>query len=135
MITGINHITLAVQNVETTFKFYKDVLGLTPVVKWENGAYLKAGENWIALNQDPKMAEVKRPDYSHIAFSCTSADFSVLKPRLIDYGCVKWSENTSEGESFYFLDPDGHKLEIHVGSLESRLKEMKSNPWDAFDYY
>ena len=129
----MNHITLAVKNIETSYNFYKDVLGLTPVVKWKEGAYLTAGDSWIALNQDPKVAEAKRTDYSHIAFSCTRVDFIGLKTKLIGYGCMEWSENTSEGESFYFLDPDGHQLEIHVGNLQSRLKEMKNNPWDTFD--
>lgn len=31
----------------------------------------------------------------------------------------------SEGQSFYFLDPDGHKLELHVGDLASRLVQCR----------
>ena len=135
MINGINHITLAVKNVEKSFEFYMNLLGFKPVVKWKKGAYLTTGNTWIALNQDSNVTKVKRPDYSHIAFNCTSADFQALKSRLLDYGCEKWSENESEGDSFYFLDPDGHKFEIHVGNLQSRLKEMQKNPWDMFEYY
>ena len=135
MIKGINHITLAVKNVEKSFEFHKDILGFKPVAKWNSGAYLTAGDTWIALIQDSKVLEAKRLDYSHIAFNCTSSDFQALKNRLLDYGSVKWSENESEGDSFYFLDPDGHKFEIHVGDLQSRLKEMQDNPWDTFEYY
>jgi len=135
MIKGINHITLAVKNIEKSFEFYKDILGLKPVAKWKNGVYLTTGDTWIALNQDSKVSEAKRPDYSHIAFTCTSSDFHALKSCLLDYGSVEWSENESEGDSFYFLDPDGHKFEIHVGDLQSRLKEMQNNPWDTFEYY
>ena len=125
MINGINHITLAVKDVEKSFEFYKGILGLKPVAKWKNGAYLTAGDTWIALNQDSKVSEAKRPDYSHIAFTCTSSDYQALKSCLLDYGSVEWSENESEGDSFYFLDPDGHRLEIHVGNLQSRSKEMQ----------
>jgi len=135
MIKGINHITLAVKDVEKSFEFYKNILDLKPIAKWKNGAYLTASDTWFALVQDSKVLEIKCHDYSHIAFSCTNSDFQALKYQLIDYGCVEWSENESEGDSFYFLDPDGHKFEIHVGDLKSRLKEMKRNPWDTFEYY
>ena len=135
MIKGINHITLAVKDVEKSLHFYKDILGLKPVVKCRNGAYLTASNTWLALNQDSKILETKRPDYSHNAFNCTSSEFQTLKSQLLEYGCVEWSENKSEGDSFYFLDPDGHKFEIHVGDLKSRLKEMQDNPWDTFEYY
>ena len=42
--------------------------------------------------------------------------------------CVLWKEDKSEGKSTYFLDPDGHKLEIHIGSLETRLAHYLKNP-------
>ena len=135
MIKGINHITLTVHNIDKSIEFYQDILGLKPVAKWKNGAYLTAGDTWIALIKDTEMTKNQRPDYSHTAFSCASLDFEVLKTRLLEFGSVEWSENESEGDSFYFLDPDGHKLEIHVGDLQSRLKEMRDNPWDTFEYF
>jgi hypothetical protein len=39
-----------------------------------------------------------------------------------------WQENRSHGKSFYFLDPDGHKLEIHASDLRSRLEDLKHKP-------
>ena len=102
MIESINHITLAVENIERSFLFYRDVLGLRPIVKWKNGAYLNAGDTWFALNQDAKVSEIVRNDYSHIAFTCSQTDFHTLKKRILDFGSIEWSENTSEGDSFYF---------------------------------
>ena len=131
MITGINHITLAVTDLDRSVHFYGNLLGLPLAARWEGGAYFTAGDIWVALIQDASAREAIRPDYSHLAFSCGSDDFSDLKARLISYGSHKWSENESEGESFYFLDPDGHKLEIHVGDLRSRLRAFTARTGPA----
>ncbi|MBF0410481.1 MAG: VOC family protein [Candidatus Riflebacteria bacterium] len=135
MIRSINHITFAVKDLEKSFKFYTEILGLEPIAKWQNGAYLRAGDTWVALNFDKKVITSVYNDYSHIAFTCLGSEFVELKTKLLNFGSSEWSENKSEGESFYFTDPDGHKLEIHVGDLDSRLKEMHDNPWDTFDYF
>ena len=37
MITGINHVTLAVSDLERSFSFYTAVIGLRPVAKWARG--------------------------------------------------------------------------------------------------
>lgn len=134
MIRSINHITLAVSDLEKSIVFYRDILGLSLVVKWKNGAYLNAGETWFALNRDSTVLESKYIDYSHIAFTCSTAEFQAHKTEILKFGTTEWSKNESEGDSFYFTDPDGHRLEIHVGNLESRLKEMRENPWDDFEY-
>jgi len=135
MIKGMNHLTFAVSNVERSFRFYTDILGLKPVARWDKGAYLTADKFWIALNLDMTIKKAKNPDYSHIAFSCSGSDFEQLKEKILEYGCPEWSENTSEGKSLYFKDPDGHKLEIHVGDLETRLEEMKEKQWAEFEFY
>jgi catechol 2,3-dioxygenase-like lactoylglutathione lyase family enzyme len=135
MIKSLNHITFAVKDLEKSFEFYREILGLKPIAKWKNEAYFKAGDTWLALNYDERVTTSIRNDYSHIAFTCLDAEFRELKAKLLNYGSSEWSENKSEGESFYFTDPDGHKLEIHVGDLDSRLKEMQDNPWDTFEYY
>jgi hypothetical protein len=36
-----------------------------------------------------------------------------------------WKLNTHEGASLYFLDPDGHKLDLHDGSLVTRLASYR----------
>ncbi|MFB9570701.1 hypothetical protein ACFFRS_27370, partial [Saccharopolyspora hordei] len=38
-----------------------------------------------------------------------------------------WKANRSEGASLYILDPDGHKLELHLGDLASRLAHFRQN--------
>lgn len=53
MITGINHITLAVRDSDETFEFYADTLGLRRIQKNSISAYLR--DTWIALTKDCTM--------------------------------------------------------------------------------
>ncbi len=125
MINGINHITLSVKDIDESFKFYKEILGLKPIMKSEISAYFQAGSIWIALVKDETKKSAS--DYSHIAFNVTAKDFNNLKNKIKDYGAKEWQENKTEGESFYFLDPSGNKLEIHSTSLDDRVKHGKKH--------
>ena len=49
--------------------------------------------------------------------------------KLEQAGVTVWKQNKSEGASFYFLDPDGHKLELHVSSLAARLAACREKPY------
>jgi catechol 2,3-dioxygenase-like lactoylglutathione lyase family enzyme len=75
MITGVNHLTLAVRDIEEFFTFYHDVLGFTPIQKSPISAYLLAGEMWIALTLDAQARQEPLPEYTHIAFTVAPADF------------------------------------------------------------
>lgn len=126
MITGLNHITIAVSDLQQSIHFYMDVLGFTGHVKWETGAYLSVGELWFCLSSDTPCAKT---DYTHIAFTVSDADFSDYCQKVLAGGTKQWKQNTSEGDSLYILDPDGHKLELHVGNLTSRLDALKVKPY------
>ena len=135
MIQGINHITISIENVEQSIRFYKDILGCKLVAKWSTGAYLLAGSTWIALFKDSNFKKEVKREYSHIAFTVSQNDFKSICKKIIKSGVKIWQENKSEGDSLYFLDPNGHKLEIHVSDLKSRIKSMKKNPWDEIVFY
>jgi catechol 2,3-dioxygenase-like lactoylglutathione lyase family enzyme len=126
-ITGLNHITLAVADLERSVAFYRDVLGCKVRAIWAEGAYLEAGGLWLCLSQDEHARSCPHLDYTHIAFSVTSADYPSLRERVMGEATI-WKEDRSEGASTYFLDPDGHKLEIHLGSLETRLEHYRAHP-------
>ncbi|WP_173859970.1 MULTISPECIES: hypothetical protein [Pseudomonas] len=36
---------------------------------------------------------------------------------------------------FYFLDPDGHKIEAHVGDLVSRLEACRQRPYAGMKFF
>jgi catechol 2,3-dioxygenase-like lactoylglutathione lyase family enzyme len=121
VVNGINHITFAVSDLERSLDFYVGLLGLTLVKKWDRGAYLTAGNGWVALNLEEVFNKETAADGSHIAFNVLAADYKHLKGKLENAGVDPFKENISEGASYYFLDPDGHKLELHYNTLEDRL--------------
>jgi len=131
MITGLNHITLAVAQLDRSFGFYVDTLGAQPLARWSRGSYLLLGDIWLCLDVDTKTRIGPLPEYTHIAFNVDADSFNSMAIRIRNAGATIWKENRSEGPSLYFLDPDGHKLEIHVGDWRSRIAAMKAAPWEA----
>ncbi|MCC1480488.1 VOC family protein [Roseibaca sp. Y0-43] len=123
-ITGVNHVTLVVADLDRALGFYCERLGLRSRARGPRLAYLEGGALWLCLELgQPQPAQ----DDSHIAFSVTPEGFARLTARLSD--APRWKANRSEGASLYLQDPDGHKLELHVGTLASRLAHYaKTNP-------
>lgn len=131
MVQSLNHVTLAVRDLHVSFSFYTEMLGLRPAARWYKGAYLLAGKDWICLSLDTKCRIEPLPEYTHLAFSVSVEEFASTVTQLREAGVIAWQENHSPGESFYFLDPDGHKLEIPCVNLHSRLESfLKAPPKD-----
>jgi catechol 2,3-dioxygenase-like lactoylglutathione lyase family enzyme len=135
MITGINHLTLAVRDIDESFGFYSRVLGFKPAARWPRGAYLLVGDLWLALIVDIHCRTNASPEYTHVAFSTSEANFPKLCVRIVASGTRIWKRNESEGPSLYFEDPNGHKLELHVGGIESRLRSIKADPWPGAEFH
>lgn len=133
MLTGLNHLTLAVTDLTRSLDFYRQLPGLRLHARWDNGAYFSCGALWLCLSVDAAVTEKK--DYTHYAFTVAEEDFSALVARLETLGAVMWKSNKSEGESYYFLDPEGHKLEIHVGTLAQRLAACRAKPYAGMVFF
>lgn len=121
MISGINHVTLSVRSLDESFSFYSNVLGFKPLMRNEKSAYFLAGNLWFCIEEDRDTRTRELPEYTHIAFSVSQENFLQVADQIRTSGTKVFKENKSEGDSVYFLDPNGHKLEIHVGNWESRL--------------
>jgi len=135
MITGINHITLSVSDLDRSFDFYTEVLGIRPVARWVRGAYLLAGDLWVCLSLDPQTRSEPPREHTHLALSVSAADLAALSLRVREAGCGIWKVNESEGATLYFLDPDGHRLELHVGDLQSRLAACRAVPYEGMVFF
>lgn len=135
VITGINHVTLAVRDLNESYGFYRDVLGFVPRARWPKGAYFAAGTLWVCLIADRSARTEPLPEYTHIAFAVPAEHFDDLAARIRASGATIWQENSSEGASLYFLDPNGHKLEIHVTGLKDRLAAARQAPWPGLEIF
>lgn len=131
-VSELNHITIAVSSLSRSFDFYVELLGLKPHARWARGAYLCAGNLWLCLSVDQTSPAM---DYTHIAFTIDIEDIDSWITRIDIAGVKRWKKNTSEGDSIYFLDPDGHQLELHVGDLQSRLNAIRKQPYDDLELF
>ena len=124
----------AVRDLDRAWRFYVDLLGCRPRARWARGAYLEAGTLWLCLELDERAGAAQTGD-SHVAFSLSMSEFAALAEAIRASGATIWKENRSEGESLYFEDPDGHKLEIHVGDLRTRLLSCRDCPYDGMELF
>lgn len=128
---GLNHLTLSVSNLDVSIEFYCDLLGFQGEVRWNTGAYLSYGNCWLCLS----LGKAKpSQDYTHFAFTYDSAVMSHVQQKVAFKAVRQWQSNSSEGDSLYIEDPDGHKLELHSGSLASRLDSLKVKPYDGLEW-
>lgn len=144
MILGLNHITLGVSEIEKSFAFYRDILELQPLVKWNKGAYFLVGNPnpslsgsgfWFCIIVDEK--RLPNPCYTHYAFTVAENEFDRIGEKILKAGCTIFQENTTPGNSLYFLDPDGHKLEIHTGNYLDRIsaKKIDLGSWKNVEWF
>lgn len=124
-ISGINHITFAVEDLDKSIWFYQTVFGGEILAKGEKLAYFSISGIWIALNVEEKIPAPDRDrTYTHIAFTMSEADQIEFTKHLnhhqIDYTLGR-SRNLKEGQSVYVRDYDGHLFEFHNKNEEDRL--------------
>lgn len=132
MLIGLNHLTLAVNDIAQSFEFYRDILGFKPEAIWDQGAYLSLGDLWLCLSLD--LVEIKN-SYTHYAFTISEEAMPAFKEKLKNANVTEWKHNSSEGDSIYFLDPNGHQLEAHCGDLQTRLEACRIHPYNNMRFF
>src|SRR5206468_2348375 len=107
-------------DLERSIAFYSALLGFEVRMRKRHSTYLEAGTLWLALVVDQNVRSGPSAEYTHVALNVSKEGLPVLKEKLLKAGVVEWQES-ERADSFYFLDPDGHKLELHSGTLAERL--------------
>lgn len=136
-IQGINHVCFSVSDLTASMDFYERILGAKPLVNGRSLAYFDLNGLWIALNVEDVAREPMPMTYTHIAFTVAEEELDAWMKRLRD-GEVRILPGRERDErdkrSVYFLDPDGHRFELHTGSLQDRMDYYRADK-DHMTFY
>lgn len=113
----IDHVEVLVQDIAAAARWYRDVLGLEEIVRWNpEPVMIGAGGTKLALfradgseRKDPGDA----PHWHRTAWRTDASGFREAQEHLRSFG-VSFTGPIDHGraESIYFNDPDGNPLEI-----------------------
>lgn len=129
MIQSINHVTYSVSDIKTSNAFYKEILKAEILVESDKTVYFTLGGLWLALNEEKDIPRNEiQYSYTHMAFTIDESEFGEwyqwLKVNNVNI-LEGRSRDLRDKQSIYFTDPDGHKLELHTGTLQDRLDYYK----------
>jgi catechol-2,3-dioxygenase len=117
---GLDHVAIAVTDLEGSQRFYQEVLGLErmheewgmPIVLAANGTGLALFDRDAHPSSTPDDLEAPAVRILHIAFRLDRAGFEEARAALTGRGGeVRFSDH-GISHSLYFDDPDGHQIEL-----------------------
>jgi catechol 2,3-dioxygenase-like lactoylglutathione lyase family enzyme len=114
----LDHIGLAVSDVERSVDWYREVLGLNRAFEdaWDGyPAVMVAGGSGVALfpaRGAPIPATGSYDDLVHIGFRTSRAGFEAARQELVDSNTPFREADHGVAWSLYVLDPDGYLVEI-----------------------
>jgi catechol-2,3-dioxygenase len=114
-VIGVRHVGLSARDPAALAAFYRDVLGLqvvpTDTAALGATAFLSSHPAEGSLD----LAFFANPAYQHTAFEVRSlADLRALHQRVLGRGVpIKMALNHGVSLSFYFVDPEGHMVEVY----------------------
>ena len=125
-LQGIDHVALAVRDIERSVKWYIEVLGFERLHQemW-NGipTFIGKGNTGIALF--PASSHTRSPSPArrnirmlHLAFRADRKNFLAAHEELTRRGSKFEFQDHEISHSIYFHDPDGHELEITTYELK-----------------
>jgi catechol 2,3-dioxygenase-like lactoylglutathione lyase family enzyme len=111
---GLDHVALAVSDLDRAEDFYRDVLGLERVIpEWDPPRVLASGGSGVALFPDGDDSPGEgAPHILHVAFRVDREAFEAAQADLSERGIETSFSDHGASHSIYFEDPDGHRLEL-----------------------
>jgi catechol 2,3-dioxygenase-like lactoylglutathione lyase family enzyme len=117
---GLDHVAIAVADVERSRRFYADVLGLeraheswdVPVVMAADGTGVAIFDRDLHPTNTPEDVEPPATRILHIAFRVDREGLERARTELVERGLEVEFSDHGISHSIYFADPDGHRLEL-----------------------
>ncbi len=117
-ITGYNHVALSVKDIESSAKFYREIVGLEAIEVPEN---LKAIRAWfkIAPGQElhllaGRLDAVSNNDRNGAHFALSIQDANPIEQYLLKIGLPYHRQQRFDGAwQIYITDPDGYVIELN----------------------
>jgi catechol 2,3-dioxygenase-like lactoylglutathione lyase family enzyme len=125
-LDGLDHIALAVRDVERSADWYVDVLGFERRYHgmWE-GVPVFVARNTTAIALFPAGSDHANPSLSrkpdgmlHLALRANRKNFIAAQRDLTSRGIAFHFQDHEVSHSIYFRDPDGYEIEITTYELE-----------------
>jgi catechol 2,3-dioxygenase-like lactoylglutathione lyase family enzyme len=116
---GIDHLALAVDDLEKSVHFYARIFGATVLKEKTNPRhYIKLGPNYVAM-APPGQGQVA-PSINHFCPGIVNFDLAATKSKLDQMG-IKYREAPPVG--LFVPDPDGTLVQLWTENSWSRLGE------------
>lgn len=126
----LNHVSLAVDDVEESKRFYAEVLGGRIVNEGTpNFTEVVVAGTIIGMSCVRGRAQAPETEFPHIAFEIESKHFLPMKKWLEEHGVethAPWTRHRVEG-LMYFKDPSGNLIEMYCPQFEGAAELQVSN--------
>jgi catechol 2,3-dioxygenase-like lactoylglutathione lyase family enzyme len=111
---GLDHVAVAVADLDRSEDFYREVLGLERVIpEWDPPRVMASGGSGIAMfPEGDDFPGETAPHILHIALRVDRDAFEAAQAELAERGIETSFSDHGAAHSIYFEDPDGHRLEL-----------------------
>ena len=116
-VQGVDHVGLAVQDVQASVEWYRELLGLERLYEdvWGNfPGVVGIGDTSVAFfpSDDPHIPLPDGLPIHHLAFRVDRVNFDAAQDTLRQKGIEFEIQDHKIVLSIYFYDPDGHLIEL-----------------------
>lgn len=131
-IKALGHVVLKVRNLEHSISFYRDILGMKEVARYQGAmVFFSFGSNHhdLGLLQLGEQATLPSPcnlGLYHVAFKVGDSldELRECKAHLEKHGVhINGMSDHAVSQSLYLADPDGNEIELYVDADPALWKD------------